>query len=210
MARRENSEINAGSMADIAFLLLIFFLVTTTMDVDSGIARKLPEKTPPDQKNDVIVKEKNVFDIVVNRNNQILVENDQYVQVTDIKRLAVAFIDNGGGLSAAKDGNPGVPCDYCEGERSESSSDHPNKAIISVQSDRGTEYGTYIEVQNELLKAYTVLRNRLSQQRYGMLYTELEKRYKDSRGTEKEDLKKKVEDIKTSFPQIISDAEPTS
>ena len=61
-----------------------------------------------------------------------------------------------------------------------------------------------------MLKAYTVLRNRLSQQRYNITYSELEKRYKDSRGTEKDDLKKKVEDIKTSFPQIISDAEPTS
>ena len=60
------------------------------------------------------------------------------------------------------------------------------------------------------MKAYTVLRNRLSQQRYNITYSELEKRYKDSRGTEKDDLKKKVEDIKTSFPQIISDAEPTS
>lgn len=79
-----------------------------------------------------------------------------------------------------------------------------------MQSDRGTEYGTYIEVQNELLKAYTVLRNRLCQQRYGILYTELNKLYKDSRGSEKDELKEKVEDIKTSFPQIISDAEPTS
>ena len=61
MARREIGEINAGSMADIAFLLLIFFLVTTTMDVDSGIARKLPEKT--DVQSDVIVKEKNVMDM---------------------------------------------------------------------------------------------------------------------------------------------------
>ena len=61
-----------------------------------------------------------------------------------------------------------------------------------------------------MLKAYTVLRNRLCQQRYKITYSELEKRYKDSRGTEKDDLKKKVEDIKTSFPQIISDAEPTS
>ena len=61
-----------------------------------------------------------------------------------------------------------------------------------------------------MLKAYTVLRNRLCQQRYGIAYSELEKRYNDSRGTEKDDLKKKVEDIKTSFPQIISDAEPTS
>jgi len=139
-----------------------------------------------------------------------LVEGDR-MEITDLKEAAIKFIDNGGGDGKpSEDGTPGLPCDYCEGERSESSSDHPNKAIISVQSDRGTEYGTYIEVQNELLKAYTVLRNRLSQQRYGILYTELNKRYKDSRGLEKDEWKKKVEDIKTSFPQIISDAEPTS
>ena len=208
MARRETPEINAGSMADIAFLLLIFFLVTTTMNVDSGIS-KLSEKPPPDYK-PPIIKEKNIFEVNINRNNALFVEGND-MKINELKEAAIKFIDNGGGLGKpGEDGTPGLPCDYCEGERSESSSDHPNKAIISVQSDRGTEYGTYIEVQNELLKAYTVLRNRLSQQRYGMLYTELEKRYKDSRGTEKEDLKKKVEDIKTSFPQIISDTEPTS
>jgi len=205
MARRENSEINAGSMADIAFLLLIFFLVTTTMDVDSGIARKLPEKTPPDQKNDVIVKEKNVFDIVVNRNNQILVENDQYVQVTDIKRLAVAFIDNGGGLSAAKDGNPGVPCDYCEGAKSPISSDHPSKAIISLQSDRGTTYGMYISIQNEIEGAYTELRNRLGMAKYRRSYDDLLKDYKDNPS---ESINEKIEFLKEAYPQIISEPEP--
>jgi hypothetical protein len=205
MARRENSEINAGSMADIAFLLLIFFLVTTTMDVDSGIARKLPEKTPPDQKNDVIVKEKNVFDIVVNRNNQILVENDQYVQVTDIKRLAVAFIDNGGGLSAAKDGNPGVPCDYCEGAKSPISSDHPSKAIISLQSDRGTTYGMYISIQNEIEGAYTELRNRLGMSKYRRSYDDLLKDYKDNPS---ESINEKIEFLKEAYPQIISEPEP--
>ena len=209
MARRENPEINAGSMADIAFLLLIFFLVTTTMNVDSGVSKKLSEKPPPDYVPPVI-KEKNIFEVNINRNNELLVEGDR-MEITDLKEAAIKFIDNGGGDGKpSEDGTPGKPCDYCEGERSESSSDHPNKAIISVQSDRGTEYGTYIEVQNQLLKAYTVLRNRLSQQRYGILYTELNKRYKDSRGLEKDEWKKKVEDIKTSFPQIISDAEPTS
>ena len=87
-------------------------------------------------------------------------------------------------------------------------SDHPNKAIISVQSDRGTEYGTYIIVQNELLRAYTELRNRLCEERYNMSFTELEKLYKDD--INNLELKKKVEDIKTAYPQIISDAEPTS
>ena len=208
MARRDIPEINAGSMADIAFLLLIFFLVTTTLNVDSGISKKLSEKPPPDYK-PPIIKEKNIFEVNINRNNELLVEGE-LMDIKNLKDAAIEFIDNGGGLGKpGEDGTPGLPCDYCQGERSESSSDHPNKAIISVQSDRGTEYGTYIEVQNELLKAYKVLRNRLAQQRYNMLYTELEKAYKDSQRTD-EDLKKKVEDIKTSYPQIISDAEPTS
>ena len=208
MSRRETPEINAGSMADIAFLLLIFFLVTTTLNVDSGISKKLSEKPPPDYK-PPIIKEKNIFEVNINRNNELLVEGER-MDIKDLREAAIKFIDNGGGIGKpGEDGTPGQPCDYCQGERSESSSDHPNKAIISVQSDRGTEYGTYIEVQNELLRAYTVLRNRLAKERYGMLYTELEKAYKDSQRQD-EDLKKKVEDIKTSYPQILSDAEPTN
>ena len=208
MARRDVPEINAGSMADIAFLLLIFFLVTTTMNVDSGINKKLSEQPPPDYEPPVI-KQKNIFEVNINRNNELLVEGER-MELKDLKEAAIKFIDNGGGVGKpGEDGTPGQPCDYCKGERSESSSDHPNKAIISVQSDRGTEYGTYIAVQDELLKAYTVLRNRLSQERYKMLYTELDKAYKDSQRQD-EDLKKKVEDIKTSYPQILSDAEPTN
>lgn len=214
MARRENPEINAGSMADIAFLLLIFFLVTTTMNVDSGISKKLSEKPPPDYVPPVI-KEKNIFEVNINRNNELLVEGER-MEIKDLKEAAMKFIDNGGGVGKpGEDGTPGKPCDYCQGERLESSSDHPNKAIISVQSDRGTEYGTYIQVQNELLRAYTELRNRLCSQRYGMTFDELEEQFKDSKKSADlkdrvEELRKKVEDIKISYPQIISDAEPTS
>lgn len=208
MARRDIPEINAGSMADIAFLLLIFFLVTTTLNVDSGISKKLSEKPPPDY-TPPIIKEKNIFEVNINRNNELLVEGER-MDIKDLREAAKTFIDNGGGIGKpGEDGSAGQPCDYCKGERSESSSDHPNKAIISVQSDRGTDYGTYIQVQNELLRAYTDLRNRLALERYKMKYTELEKAYKDSNRQDK-DLKKKVEDIKTSYPQIISDAEPTS
>lgn len=208
MPRRDTPEINAGSMADIAFLLLIFFLVTTTMNVDSGISKKLSEKPPPDYK-PPIIKEKNIFEVNINRNNELLVEGER-MEIKDLREAAIKFIDNGGGIGKpGEDGTPGTPCDYCQGERSESSSDHPNKAIISVQSDRGTEYGTYVAVQNELLRAYTDLRNRLAKERYGMLYIDLEKAYKDSQRQD-ESLKKKVEDIKTSYPQIISDAEPTN
>ena len=86
MARRENPEINAGSMADIAFLLLIFFLVTTTMNVDSGISKKLSEKPPPDYKPPVI-KEKNIFEVNINRNNDLLVEGE--IMVIDELKEAI-------------------------------------------------------------------------------------------------------------------------
>lgn len=203
MARRENSEINAGSMADIAFLLLIFFLVTTTMDVDSGIARKLPEKT--EDTPEVTIKEKNVLDITVNRNNQILVEGTDYVEVTDIRRIAMDFIDNGGGLSAPKDGKEGQPCDYCEGAKNPASSDHPSKAIISLQSDRGTTYGMYVSIQNEIEASYNELRNRLSLKKYKRSYNDLLSDYSDN-GTES--LKEKIDFLKESYPQIISEPEP--
>ncbi|TXD54168.1 MULTISPECIES: ExbD/TolR family protein [unclassified Polaribacter] len=214
MARRENPEINAGSMADIAFLLLIFFLVTTTMNVDSGVSKKLSEKPPIDYVPPVI-KEKNIFEVNINRNNELLVEGDR-MEIKDLKEAAMAFIDNGGGTgNPDEDGTPGKACDYCKGERSDASSDHPNKAIVSVQSDRGTEYGTYIIVQNELLRAYNELRDRLSRERYGISFEELEESFKDAKKSADlknrvEQLRRKVEDIKISYPQIISDAEPTS
>lgn len=206
MARRENPEINAGSMADIAFLLLIFFLVTTTMDVDSGIPKKLAEKTdvkPP------IIKEKNIFQVSINRNNQLLVE-DQAMELKDLKDAAIKFIDNGGGIGNPMPGmEAGTTCNYCKGDKDPESSDHPTKAVISVESDRGTEYGTYVAVQNELLRAYTELRNRLCQEKYGMSFTELEQAFKDS-ARKDESLRRKVEDIKSSYPQIISDTDPTN
>ncbi|WNW00862.1 biopolymer transporter ExbD [Tenacibaculum sp. HL-MS23] len=206
MARRDNPEINAGSMADIAFLLLIFFLVTTTMDVDSGIPKKLAEKTdvkPP------IVKEKNIFQVSINRNNQLLVEGEG-MELVDLKDAAIKFIDNGGGIGNPMPGKEaGASCNYCKGAKDPESSDHPNKAIISVESDRGTEFGTYVSVQNELLKAYDELRNRFCQEKYGMSFTELEKAF--IAGARKDDaLRKKVEDVKNSYPQIISDTDPTN
>jgi len=206
MARRENPEINAGSMADIAFLLLIFFLVTTTMDVDSGISKKLSEKPPKDYV-PPIIKEKNIFEVNINGNNELLVENEA-MKLQDLKAAAIKFIDNGGGEGKVENGVSTGPCTYCKGDKSPDSSDHPNKAIISVQTNRTTKYETYVQVQNELLKAYTELRNRLSMERYGMSFTALEDAYSNDKGNE--ELKNKVEDIKTAYPQIISDAEPTS
>ncbi len=200
MARRETPEINAGSMADIAFLLLIFFLVTTTMDVDTGISRKLPEKQDPNIE-PPILKEKNVFEVNVNRNNEILVESDTYMQIGDLREAAINFIDNGGGTD-----ENGEECTWCGGKKDPKSSDHPKKAVISLQSDRGTSYGAYIAVQNELVGAYTDLRNKLSEKLYGISYTQL---LKNAKNSSSQSLKDKILNIKKKYPQIISEAEPT-
>ncbi len=89
MARRENPEINAGSMADIAFLLLIFFLVTTTMNVDSGVSKKLSEK-PPEDYVPPIIKEKNIYEVNINRDNDLLVEGER-MDIKDLREAAISF-----------------------------------------------------------------------------------------------------------------------
>ena len=203
MARRSAPEVNAGSMADIAFLLLIFFLVTTTIETDSGINRKLP---PMDEIIDPpIIKERNIFTVVVNKNNQILVE-EKPMDLRDIRKEAVAFLDNGGGLGDEA-------CDYCQGNKDRSSSDNPEKAIISLKNDRETDYKVYISVQNELVAAYNELRDREFIRLYpseNMSYVEADKKYSDPRSdkTVKEKLKEKLSVIKTLYPMKLSEAEP--
>jgi biopolymer transport protein ExbD len=202
MARRVLPEINAGSMADIAFLLLIFFLVATTMEVDGGIARKLPQKQPENQPPPPKLKERNVLQIAINRNDDLLVEGNQRVDIKEIKQIAIDFIDNGGG-----EGNKGVGiCDYCKGAKSSSSSDHPNKAVISLKSDRGTSYGAFIAIHDALGQAYTELRNRVSKERYGKSFEALIKQQKSDKSQK---LKDKIKNIKDLYPEIISEVEPT-
>ncbi len=203
MARRSAPEVNAGSMADIAFLLLIFFLVTTTIETDSGINRKLP---PMDEIIDPpIIKERNIFTVVVNKNNQILVE-EKPMDLRDLRKEAIAFLDNGGGLGDEA-------CDYCQGNKDRSSSDNPEKAIISLKNDRETDYKVYISVQNELVAAYNELRDREFTRLYpseNMSYVEADKKYSDPRSdkTVKENLKEKLSVIKTLYPMKLSEAEP--
>ena len=203
MAKRAAPEVNAGSMADIAFLLLIFFLVTTTIETDAGLNRKLPPLEPPTEKPPVL-REKNIFEVVVNKNNQLLVENE-LTELKSLQQKAIDFLDNGGGVGAEA-------CNYCQGKRSASSSDNPEKAVISLQNDRETNYKTYIAVQNELVAAYNFLRNREAQKLYGQDFTEMYADYNDPKTSDgvKEELKPKVEAIQKMFPQKLSEAEPRS
>jgi|TARA_B110000908_G_C10264823_1_gene462694 biopolymer transport protein ExbD len=206
MARRDTPEINAGSMADIAFLLLIFFLVTTTMDIDAGISRRLPEKQP-DTVEPPVIKKRNIFEISINRNDDLLIE-DEYRTVDEVKQLAIDFIDNGGGLGNIIElfgETEGTECTWCQGKKDESSSDHPNKAIISIKTDRSTTYGIYIKVQNEVSAALTFLRNRLAKKEYGKTYTEMVKEDKNNKINPDQSLKDKIKKIKVMYPEIITE-----
>ena len=197
-------EVNAGSMADIAFLLLIFFLVTTTIETDAGLDRMLPPIEPPDT--DVIIKQKNIFQVNINREGQLLAD-DELTNIKDLRAKAIAFLDNGGAPSGSADF-----CSYCKGKRDVSSSDSPAKAIISLKNDRETKYGTYITVQNELVGAYNDLRNREAQRLYKKDFTEMEAEYLNPETPDnvREELKEKVKKIQELFPQKLSEAETTS
>jgi len=198
MARRSSPEVNAGSMADIAFLLLIFFLVTTTIETDSGISRKLPP-IEEDQE-DVIIKQRNIFTVLLNGKDQILVE-DELMVLEDVRAAAVEFLDNGGGTGDDS-------CDYCKGDRDPSSSDNPDKAIISLKNERETSYAAYISVQNELVAAYTHLRNVRAEDLYGESYEEMMKNYKDVNWPgNKTTLKEKINRLRKEYPQKLSEVQ---
>ncbi len=204
MAKRSAPEVNAGSMADIAFLLLIFFLVTTTIEVDSGIQSKLPPPVPDDVQPPKI-KEKNIFQVLVNQDNRLLVENED-MAISELTEAAVKFLDNGGGEGPAA-------CSYCQGEGDPESSDNPDKAVISLVNDRLATYSTYVTVYNELVRAYTILRNRESQKRFNESFEDMYLRYKEWPETEKETpeyekLQEQVDLIRDLYPLKLSEAEP--
>ena len=202
MAKRSVPEVNAGSMADIAFLLLIFFLVTTTIPKDKGLIRQLP----PDQPEDItppIIKEKNLFIVIVNRNDELLVE-DERMDIGDLRQAAIDFLDNGG-IPSGQEGH----CNFCQGSRDPASSDNPTKAIISLSTDRETSFKTYVAVQNELGAAYNALRDRESERIYGWKYTEIKAQIDEGRFQGNVDkTKDKLKEIKELIPFKLSEAEP--
>ncbi len=168
MARREVPDINAGSMADIAFLLLIFFLVTTTMATDTGLMRKLPPIQDPDeqQDDDQQIHERNILVVKVNKDNMLLVEGE-IISIQELRDITEEFILN---PNDAED----LP------EKIEKNIPFfgqvrvAKQAVISLQNDYGTKYGVYIAVQNELLAARDAVRNDLAMQTWGIPYDDLD------------------------------------
>ncbi|HRI28035.1 MAG TPA: biopolymer transporter ExbD [Chitinophagales bacterium] len=148
---RSIPEINAGSMADIAFLLLIFFLVTTTMDTDKGLLTLLPpwsNEPPPD----IDINRRNVLDILVNARDQLLVKGKP-LDISELKDLTKKHVTNNG-----------IDPQY---------SDNPQKAVVSLKNDKGTSYNMYISVQNELKAAYNELRDEYAKTKFGLKLNDL-------------------------------------
>jgi hypothetical protein len=153
-----------------------------------------------------VIKQKNIFTVNINKNGQLLVE-EQLMSLEDLKEAAMDFLDNGG----APSGSPEY-CNYCKGSRDASSSDNPQKAIISLKNDRETKYSTYITVQNELVGAYNELRNREAQRLYRRDFTEMEAEYlnPETPSSVRDELKDKVKAVQELFPQKLSEAETSS
>jgi len=185
MAKREIPEVNAGSMADIAFLLLIFFLVTTTMDSDTGLARTLPPIVPEDQPPPPPIKDRNVFRVLLNSQNQLLVGGEP-MDISELREAAKEFIEN----PARKEDLP----EFKEIPVPLLGVVEVSKGVISLQSDRQTEYQAYLMVQNELAAAYNELRQSLARNKFGKDYADLED--------------EEVKAIRSIYPQRISEAEP--
>ncbi len=186
-AKKKVPEVNSSSTADIAFLLLVFFLCTTTMAVNKGLARRLPPPIPAEQKTeDLKVKERNVFVVLLNSNDQLLVQGE-YTEIADLKEKAKEFILN-------KENAENLPeKEVIEVEYFGNVLVTKNH-VISLQNDRGTSYAAYINVQNELVAAYNELRNDLAKAKFGQAYEDLQ-----------EDQQKAIQKI---YPQKISEAEP--
>ena len=186
--KRKTPGINGSSSADIAFMLLIFFRITTSMDTDKGLARRLPPPVPKDQKKneEMDIKKRNILVVLINSNNQILC-NNEFIDIKQLREKVRNFIEN----------------PYNDEHMPEKTEvDVPffgkqmvtKNHVISLQNDRGTEYQAYIDVQNELAAAYNELRDEVSRKKFGKAFADLD-----------EDQQKAVQMI---YPQKISEAEP--
>ena len=181
-------QINASSMADISFLLLIFFLVTTSMDVNQGLTRRLPAPIPPDQKiEDTDINKRNLLVVKINSANQLMVQG-QEMSVKQLREKAKEFIANvndDANLPKLYEEDFGEPIGVVK---------YAKNHVISVQNDVDTQYQAYLDVQNELVAAYNELRDECARKYFHKAFNELD-----------EDQQKQVQKV---YPQKISEAEP--
>ncbi len=201
--KRGTPEVSSGSMADIAFLLLIFFLVTTTIANDKGIAMVLPPKPDPnDPPPEVKFQQRNIFKILANSKDQLLVEDEPYRKpISSLKDEVKAFVLNfGNPTQAGVDVYNTLPASMkAQVRRIDESSDDPTKAIVSFKTNRGTSYDLYIEVLDAVNAAY----NEIYGERVGISAEE----FLDL--DQKKDVEKRIyNQARAGIPRAISIAEP--
>ena len=184
--KRKVPDINSSSTADIAFLLLIFFLITTSMDTDRGLARRLPPPPEQEHNDDIKLKERNVLQVFLNMNDQLMCGND-YITTDQLRAKAKEFIAN-------PYNDDSKPEKYSKEIPFFGNMMITEKHVVSLRCDRGSSYKAYIAVQNELVAAYNELRDELAQEKWQKNYADLN-----------EDQQKAIRDI---YPQKISEAEP--
>ena len=202
MARKKRKVpgLNGSSLADISFILLIFFLITTSMDTDTGLVRRLPPPPDPNQlEEDVKVKGRNVFVVSVNMNNQIQYSyGDESKKVTvqdvkpeDLRAIAKEFIAN-------PNNKPNMPEFHAAEPPLPLLGAYPvtKNHIISVQTDRSTSYGIYFQIQNELMAAYNELRDEFALEKFGKHYKHLDPESDEALA------------VRGVYPLKISEAEP--
>ena len=202
---RKVPEINAGSMADIAFLLLIFFLVTTTMDVDSGITRRLPPPLEPNPDEEPI-KDRNIFVVLVNSADQLLVEGKE-ISINQLRMEAKIFLSNPTNSESLPEMIPisekiKIAIAKNKPKQAKKYTDvkkmlgdiRISKGVISLQNDRGTSYDMYIQVQNELAAAVRELRDEMAKDKFSSKFSKLNK--------------DQAKAIQKAIPVSISEAEP--
>ena len=178
--------LNTTSTGDIAFLLLIFFLVATTMDVDKGIQRRLPPMPDENQKQqDIKVNRRNIVVVRINAQDRILAGGTP-MDITQVKEKIKEFIVN----PANSESLPEKEMKDIEGFGQYAVS----KGVVSLQNDRGTSYSAYLRVQNEIVKAFNEIRDDFAMINYGSKYADLDEE------------KQKI--VREAIPQSISEAEP--
>ena len=186
MAKRKTPGLNTQSTADIAFLLLCYFLMTSTMDQQNGLQRRLPPMPDKDQKvDDQKVNRRNIIIVKINSADRLFAGNEM-LDISQLKDKIKEFLTN-----PADD--PNLP--EKEMKNIEGLGEYPvSKGVISLQNDRGTSYQAYIAVQNELVKAVNELRDEFARAKSGKPFAALSE--------EQQDIAKKA------VPQNISEAEP--
>ena len=206
MARknRPTAEIPNGSMADIAFLLLIFFLVTTTIANDKGIAMLLPPKPDPNQPPPEVTKnDRNIFKILANSQDKLLVEDEPLTDVFELREMVKSFILNFGSPGeegvAIYNSLPSSMKAYSSQVRRSDYSDDPTEAVVSFKADRGTSYELYVQVLDQVNAAY----NDVYGERVGLSAAEFLQLDRDDPVQDR-----KYQAARDGIPRAISIAEP--